>query len=242
MDKTRNVMKGSIKLFTLLAFIFVAQVSHAQRVKEERKVSSYNAVKVSTGIDVYIRQGNRQEVTVEVDEDDIDDLVTEVRGGELQIYFDNNSSFWNWRSRDAVVYVTVTDIKSIRSSSGSDVVGETVIVSDYLELDASSGADLKLQVKTRRLVAETSSGSDMEISGETDEFDGRSSSGSDLDARGLVARKAKVRASSGSDLAITVTEDIDAAASSGSDISYSGRPQYVNIDESSGGDVSRRNF
>ncbi len=230
------------KFLPLLVMAFVVHCASAQTIREERKVSTYDAISVSTGIDVYIRQGDRQQVTVEVDEDDIDDLMTEVRSGELKIYFEGNSSFWNWKDRDATVYVTVTDIKSIKSSSGSDVTGETIIVSDYLELESSSGADLKLQVRAKTLRAESSSGSDMELSGEADSFEGRSSSGSDLDARDLVARKAKVRASSGSDLAITVTEDIEADASSGSDISYSGRPQYVNIDESSGGDVSRRNF
>jgi hypothetical protein len=163
-------------------------------------------------------------------------------GGELKIYFENNNSFWSWKDRDATVYVTVTNVKSIKSSSGSDVTGETIIVSDYLEVESSSGADLKLQVRARTLRAESSSGSDMELSGEAEFFEGRSSSGSDLDAMDLVAKKAKVRASSGSDLAITVTDDIEADASSGSDISYSGRPQYVNIDESSGGDVRRRNY
>ncbi len=235
-------MKRLIQFLPLLVIILVAQGSQAQSVREERQVSSYDAVKVSTGIDVYIRQGNRQQVTVETDEDDLEDLMTEVRGGELSIYFDNNSSFWNWSDRSATVYVTVTDIKAITSSSGSDVMGETIIVSEDLQLESSSGADMKLQVKAKRLTAESSSGSEMELSGEADEFEGRSSSGSDLDARELTARKARVRASSGSDLAITVLDDIDADASSGSDISYSGRPQYVNIDESSGGDVSRRNY
>ncbi|MEQ8417663.1 MAG: head GIN domain-containing protein [Imperialibacter sp.] len=230
------------KFLPLLVLTLVVQQAFAQRVKEERKVSSYDAVSVSTGIDVYIRQGNRQEVTVEVDRDDLDDLMTEVRGGELKIYFENNNSFWSWKDREATVYVTVTNVKSIKSSSGSDVTGETIIVSDYLEVESSSGADLKLQVRARTLRAESSSGSDMELSGEAEYFEGRSSSGSDLDAMDLVAKKAKVRASSGSDLAITVTDDIEADASSGSDISYSGRPQYVNIDESSGGDVRRRNY
>lgn len=235
-------MNRLIRFLPLLVLALAAHTSFAQTVRQERNVSSYDAVSVSTGIEVYIRQGNRQEVTVEVDEDDLDDLMTEVRGGELKIYFESNTSFWNWKDRDAVVYVTVTDIKAIKSSSGSEVIGETIIVSDFLEVESSSGADLKLQVRARTLRAESSSGSNMELSGEADDFEGRSSSGSDLDAMDLVAKKATVRASSGSDLSITVTEDIDADASSGSDISYSGRPQYVNIDESSGGDVSRRNY
>jgi len=235
-------MKRLSQIVLLLAMMLVVQVSQAQSVREERKLSSYDAVKVSTGIDLYIRQGNKQQVTVEADEDDLEDLVTEVRGGELSIYFESNSSFWDWSNRSATVYVTVTDIKAITSSSGSDVMGETIIVAEDIQLESSSGANMKLQIKARRLTAESSSGSEMELSGEAEEFDGRSSSGSDLDARELTAKKATVRASSGSDLAISVVDEIDADASSGSDISYSGRPQYVNIDESSGGDVSRRNY
>lgn len=231
-----------IKIYPLLAFLLFAQVALAQVVREDRKVSSYDGVKVSTGIEVYIRQGSSQSVTVEADEDDIEDLMTEVKGGILNIYFENKSSFWNWDQRSGKVFVTVTEIKLITSSSGSDVIGETVLVSDYLEVESSSGSDLKLHVKVKTLKAESSSGSDMELSGEAEFFEASSSSGSDLEAIDLTARKAKLRASSGSDLSANVTEDIEADASSGSDITYSGRPQYVNIDESSGGDVSRRNF
>ncbi len=231
-----------IKIYPLLALLFLSQAVSAQVVREDRKVSSYDGVKVSTGIDVFIRQGSAQSVTVEADEDDIEDLRTEVKGGVLNIYFENKSSFWNWDQRSGKVYVTVTDIKLVKSSSGSEVIGETVLVSDYLEVESSSGSDLKLHVKVKTLKAESSSGSDMQLSGEVDYFEASSSSGSDLEAIDLTARKARLRASSGSDLSVSVTDDIEAHASSGSDITYSGRPQYVNIDESSGGDVSRRNF
>lgn len=231
-----------IRLFPLLAIFLVSHAAFSQTVREERRVSSYDGVKVSTGIDVFIRQGSAQSVTVEADEDYIEELRTEVRSGVLNIFFESNVSFWNWDRRSGKVYVTVTDIKLIESSSGSDVTGESVLVSDYLELESSSGSDLKLQVRAKTLKAEASSGSEMRLAGEADYFEASTSSGSDLDALGLTAKKARVRASSGSDLSITVLEDIDARASSGSDIIYSGRPQYVNIDESSGGDVSRRNF
>lgn len=240
-SKTQIIMK-LIRILPLLALLLIAHASLAQMVREERRVSSYDGVKVSTGVEVFIRQGGTQSVTVEADEDDIEDLITEVKGGTLSIFFENRSSFWNWDQRSATVYVTVTDIKLVRSSSGSDVTGESVLVSDYLEVESSSGSDLKLHVKAKTLKAESSSGSDMVLSGEADFFEASSSSGSDLEAIGLTARKARLRASSGSDLSATVTDDIEADASSGSDITYSGRPQYVNIDESSGGDVSRRNF
>ena len=50
----------------------------------------------------------------------------------------------------------------------------------------------------------------------------------------------KLRASSGSDITVKVSNELYAKASSGADIRYYGNPDIRDIDESSGGDVTQK--
>jgi len=86
----------------------------------------------------------------------------------------------------------------------------------------------------------SSSGSDARLSGRAKFFTASSSSGSDINARDLEAQVCKVNVSSGADATVTATDELHANASSGADVRYYGNPKVVDIDESSGGDVSGR--
>ncbi|MDO9040398.1 MAG: DUF2807 domain-containing protein, partial [Bacteroidota bacterium] len=56
----------------------------------------------------------------------------------------------------------------------------------------------------------------------------------------LQTRKCTASVSSGSDIRVYVTDELNANASSGGDIIYSGNPARKDINESSGGDVRGR--
>ncbi|WP_340111692.1 head GIN domain-containing protein [Maribellus mangrovi] len=207
---------------------------------ENRNLSGFNAIDVSTGIDLYISMGSSEAVKVVADDDVIDDLKTEVRNGTLHIYTKRNN-WLNWGdNKTRKVYVTVTKLEGIDASSGSDVESENTLDGEKLDISASSGSDIELDVHYKNLSLDTSSGSDAELRGKVKYLKLSASSGSDIDAAELESQYCKVSASSGSDISLTVTDELEANASSGADIVYHGNPQMRDIDESSGGDVRGR--
>ena len=237
--KTQKILKFTF----LLLLIGVTFTSHAKTVKgngnvtkEERKVASFDAIRASSGINVYLFQGSEEKVIVETDENLQECLVVEVVGTTLKCYIDcsiRNSTKLN-------VYVNFDNIRKIKATSGSDIYGETLIKADSLELDVDSGADIKVEVETIHLECDASSGSDLKVKGKTESFVGDASSGADIKAKELITKKAKADASSAGDIDITVTESIKADASSGGDVNYYGNPTKVYVEESSGGDVNHR--
>jgi hypothetical protein len=204
--------------------------------KVTRHVESFDGVKASAGIDVYLFQGDEEKVVVEADENLLDCIITEVKGSTLHCYIDCNIHF----STEMKVYVNYKMLNKINASSGSDVYGETVIKTGTLDIGVSSGADVKVDVDAEKIYCDVSSGSDATITGKASHFQGSASSGADIKAEGLKVATCDVSASSAGDIKITVSESIEANASSGGDITYYGKPEREHIDESSGGDVSRR--
>ena len=205
-------------------------------VSKERRLDSFSGVKVSSGIDVYLKQGNNESVTVEADENLHEYILTEVRNGVLNVY-----SEYNIRSAERKrVYVTMKDINSVRTTSAGDVIGESPVKSDKLELSASSAGDIKLEVNTKEIEIDISSSGDITLTGETDLLKADLSSAGDLNAYDLKSREAEISVSSAGDADIYVTERIIARASSAGNINYKGDPKYVDAHSSSAGGIHSR--
>lgn len=237
-----------MKTFTKILFLFmIAFASYGTVIAgssdetQLRKPGSFDAIKVSTGIDLYLTMGNTEELKVVADDDIIDDLKTEVEDGTLKIYMKRNNWF-NWGSghKTKKVYVTVKELGKLSASSGSDVESTNTLEGESLEVKCSSGSDLKLEVYYKNLSVDTSSGSDSKLRGKVKTLRVEASSGSDIDAGKLESSICYAKARSGSDVTINVSSELYADASSGSDINYYGSPAIIDIDKSSGGDVSRR--
>lgn len=221
-------------------FLFAFLASSASTKTENRKASGFTGIKVSSGIDLYLKMGDTEKVTIVADDDIIDDLVTVVENGVLKIYIKDQVLNWNWGlNKERKAYVTVKTIESLSASAGSDVVSEGVIAGENLKIDASSGSDLRMEVEVNSLELGTSSGSDATLSGQAKNFDADASSGSDIYADDLKTKICKVEVSSGSDARVQVSDELYAHASSGGDIKYSGNPTLKDIHESSGGDVHK---
>lgn len=237
-----TIKKLSVLLF-LSAFISSCGIDMFNRVdgnrnvvEQKRKIhDDFTKVKVSSGIDLYIRQGDRVSLTVEADENLHDIIITEVSNGRLKIYSEKNI----WRAKAKKVYLTVTDIEELKATSGSDAYSENTLKVKDFELSVSSGADANITVEADNITTSASSGADLRVSGKANSHNSRASSGSSIRAFALKSRNVTVKVSSGADINIHASESIDAKASSGGDIDYRGNPESVNKKTSSGGSVSK---
>ncbi len=237
----------TMKFITLLLFCsfliqsetLLATDTHSDR--QTRKITGFHGVSVSSGIDLYLTQKNSEEVSVEAESADLDKIITEVEGGILKIYIKEKSWFnMKWNSNPRKVYVSFISLDKIDASAGSDVVSQSLLKLDNLKLNVSSGSDAKLEIEANEIKVQSSSGSDISLKGKSEYMQADASSGSDINAGDFQVKKCNASVSSGSDIRINVTDELNANASSGGDITYSGNPSKKDINESSGGDVHGR--
>ena len=191
---------------------------NGQVVEESRTVTDeFTVVYASEGLDVFVTQGNDFSINVEADENIIELIGTDIRDGRLKVH-----AIENIGRATKNVYVTLPEVDALETSSGADLIAQNTITAEKIELEASSGSDLEVEVDASEVVAETSSGADIKVSGRTDMLYADASSGSDIKARGLLAKRCNADASSGADISVNVSESLVADASSGADISYTG--------------------
>jgi hypothetical protein len=203
-------------------------------VEETRDISGFTAVEVSTGIDVYLTQGDGFEVMVEADENLQDVILTELKGDRLVVRTDHV----NIRSaKSKKVHVTLPELSELKISSAGNCVGQTPFQCEDLRLSISSAGDLTLEVEADRIDLDISSSGDARISGSAAIFDASLSSAGDLNAFDLVAGVVDVSVSSAGDARVHATEEITMNASSAGNIYYRGDAKVVRSNSSSAGNI-----
>ena len=229
-----------VTLLFACSFSFLAAQSvtgSGEVVEQARSVGAFTAIEVSKGVDLFIRQGNSQQVVVKADDNLVDLVSTEVDGQTLRIRTRGNMR----RVTALDVYVTVTDLERIEASSGSDVKGESKLELERLALDMSSGSDLELDIEARELTCRLSGGSDADLSGEVSSLEVTATGGSDLQARDLlVTGRCILDVSSASDAFIRVEGELEVEASGASDVTVKGNPTVVRQRASGGSDIRTR--
>jgi hypothetical protein len=205
-------------------------------VTKERQAGSFSGIRVSTGIDVYLKQGDNQSITVEADENLHEYILTEIEGDVLVVYTEVNIR----DAEEKKVYVTMKEVKSVKASSAGDVIGQSPVKTDEIEIDASSAGDIKLEVYAKEIEVDISSSGDVTLKGETDVLEADLSSAGNLNAVELKVREAEVNVSSAGDADINVSEKLQARASSAGDVHYTGNPKYVDAHSSSAGSIHKR--
>lgn len=203
-------------------------------VDTDRTISNdFSTIKVSQGLDLYITQSTDVTLNVEADENLQDLIMTEVENNVLRIYTTENIR----RSTSKKIHLSITDISAIKATSGSDVYSTNTIDVDELELNTTSGAEIKLSVKTQSLDCRSTSGSEINLSGTTEMLIAAATSGSDINALELKAKNSNVKATSGADISVNTSNELIARATSGGDIKYFGNPEKIDKSDSSAGSV-----
>ena len=205
-------------------------------VSEDREAGSFDRLKVSSGIDVFITQGDMESIKVVADENILEYISTDIYDNTLTV----KTTAIIRKAKSKEVHLVYKKLSDIDISSAGDVEGTNLMKADELHLDLSSAGDLDLEVEASRITCNISSAGDARLSGKVDELDADLSSAGDLYAFDLFARKARVSASSAGNAGISASEEVDLNASSAGDIYYTGDPKTINVNRSSAGSIIKK--
>ncbi|MDP3352325.1 MAG: head GIN domain-containing protein [Flavobacteriaceae bacterium] len=237
-------MKSIIKFIVLLLVIIsttscvlTGTKGNSHVTSEERTPnSSFDGIKVSQGISLFLTQGNDEKIIVETDENLQDILITKVNNNNiLEVYFDENVR----KATTKNVYVTAKNINLLSTSSGASLTSEDVINSESVQLKSNSGSSIRVEIVSNDVTSTSSSGSSIKIIGKTKIFSAKSSSGATIRADRFEADEVEAKVSSGASIDVFATDVLVATASSGGSIDYEGTPKRLVKNTSSGGSVHK---
>ena len=205
--------------------------------EEVRKVASFSGIQVSSGINVSFTQEAQQKVVVDSDRPEF--VKTEVVGDILKIYVDNNNNR-NLKFKKLSVTVSAPELSKIAVNSGANFNTLNTVKSDYFQIAATSGANLKADLDTKgKVELSTTSGSNVRLNVNADELEMSATSGSSatlygkikettfdvssaatVNAQDLETQKSQINASSAANIKVNATENINVTGTSGASVRY----------------------
>ena len=228
-------MKNLLLITSIL--VITTWVARGQA-SETRNIGSFSGVKVTEGIDVYLKRGDKESVRVEVSGTSLNNVITEVSGSYLRVHMRDGNYKGNVQAK---VYVTYVKVDKLSASSAGSIFSEGTIQANDIEVSASSAGSIEITLDAGGVNASASSAGEIELQGKTRELDIEASSAGQIDAYDLEAEKVVAEAASAGSMKINVTKELVARASSGGNIRYHGNPDKFITDSSSGGSVKKSN-
>jgi hypothetical protein len=214
----RSFLLGSAAVLGLGPVGCVGTVQGSGRaVVESREVASFREVSVGGGARLVLTQTGRESLTVETDDNLLPLVETEVRNGRLSLGFRSGTSVST--ARGLRFELTARELSAIEASGGTRVEA-TGIDTPALRVDVSGGGQLRAEGRAAR----------QEVS---------ASGGGQYDGARLASAAARVDASGGGWAVVDVADELDASASGGGRIEYTGHPR-VRQETSGGGSVRQR--
>ena len=231
-------------LFFITAIMFSAEAQKQFVVDANAEMrslnGSFNKIKVSNAINLYLSQSSTESIAVSASEDKFKaGIKTVVENNVLKIYYDGERS-WSGRNRKMKVYVSFKNIDELQASGASDIIVAGTLEVQSLSLNLSGASDFKGDIKANTLSLNLSGASDVTISGTVKQLNIESSGASDVKGYELTADICNASVSGASDVNITVNKELTAHASGASSVNYKGDAVIKDMHSSGASSINKR--
>jgi hypothetical protein len=230
------MMKNSIKTL-FLALLLCTGVATTSMAQQERAVSNFNGVAINGSIKTIIHIGNQESLRFEGDQEAIDELITEVKGGVLIIRSKNKWGEWNrkFRNRPITAHITAKRITSLTMSGSGSIDVQGVITSNELAATVSGSGIIRASANVKSLNAVISGSGNLSLQGKAN--DANITIGGSGNFRGgeLKTITASTTISGSGSIYISADKKLNAVVSGSGNVNYTGSPEVEKTVVGSGG-------
>jgi hypothetical protein len=210
-------MKTIVALFGL---IVVSTLSVAQVTKKVIELPEFKGIYVNSNYTVYLKQTNKQEVSVEALTEIFTVTDIKVENGILMINVDRKPDTQNksiWAKIDDIkvnptmkLYVSVKNINELAVNGGGKIISENSIAATVLTLAVNGKGSMDLDIKGDILKAEVTGAGSLSLRGYGTNLDALVSGPGSINAFNCPLESAKIRVSGTGLCELNVTNNIEA--------------------------------
>jgi Putative auto-transporter adhesin, head GIN domain len=232
-----------------LVLLSVASFSFSQTTKKTLELPEFKSIYVNSNYTVYIKQTNKQEVTVETLPEIWELTTVKVENGVLMVNVERkpenpNKSVWSKiddiKIRPTMkVMVSVKNINELQVNGGGKIVSENSIASDYMNLSVSGSGGIELDVKGNNLKTEISGSGNVILKGYATTNDIVMSGSGSMNAFACELETAKLKISGSGTCELTVSATLDAIVLGSGSVKHKGNTKNVSKKVYGSGAVDR---
>lgn len=226
-----------LSTFAVITFLIFNSFLSPDMPKEDvRKLEAFSGIGISVHADVFYTPGNTHEITIEGDDRDVDELITEVEDGFLRIKYPNGK--WRIRRSKLTIHVTSRELEAVKMSGSGLFEADDPVASDEMDLAISGSGNIVFKKLEADEVGVKISGSGDVLldSGSADEMEMKISGSGKLKAETFEVNEFSASISGSGGARITAKEELEVRVSGSGSVYYHGDPR-VNSSSSGSGKV-----
>lgn len=205
-------------------------------VKRTLDLENFEGIVIQNSANVFLRQGESQEVEIEGQENIVRNLDTEVSGGVWRI----RNKRRVWRMQKININITIPEINYIKiAGSGSVKTLNNFENLNDIELRIGGSGNINIDIEAKDVQGRIGGSGSIILSGTARRIDFGVQGSGDISAENLKARFGKARIGGSGSISTHVTENLDARIGGSGNISYRGKPK-VNSSVSGSGSIRHR--
>ena len=226
-------------------FFFILMIScifsFSQSNDQIRDVGIFNAVLVKGSADiVYIPS---EKYTVVIRSQHSDDIITELKGNKLLIFFKKQKSLaWsemNSVGKKYVVYVYAPFLEEIESMGSGNVVIDGILKSDSLAIKIAGSGNFSGQLNVESLTLKSMGSGNFRLRGNVMNANISSSGSGNLQGFDLLIDKCTLSKSGSGNTQLSVVNSLLGSISGSGNMTYKGNPPIVSYASSGSGKVKK---
>lgn len=241
-------MKRTILFFA--AFLMVLSTANAQwwssekvkgngeMVTKERKVGSYDAVKLVGSMNVELMAGNEGNLKIEAESNLQEYILTEVKNGTLKISVEKDINLDP--TEEIKVSVPFRDLEAVSVTGSGDMWNSDPIKETNLEVQVTGSGDMMLDLEVQNLEGKITGSGDIKLKGKAQKFECSVTGSGDFNAFDLNAEDVEAKVAGSGDIMVRASKALKASVAGSGDIIYAGNPEKQDFKTYGSGSVSSK--
>lgn len=224
-------------LFTTAIIVLCSISSTAQTTKKTLELPEFKSIYVNSNYTVYLKQTNKQEVTVEALTEIFELSTFKVENGVLMINVERKPDNPNksiWAKIDDIklkpnmkLMVSMKNISELQVNGNGKIISENSIASDNLALSVAGNGSIDLDIKGNYLKTEVSGSGSIALKGYASMNDVVMSGSGNVNAFLCEIEKAKVKMSGSGACELNVTGNLEALVVGSGTLKHKGNTKEV---------------
>lgn len=238
-----------IRIVILAALVVVTHLAFAQTTKKTIELPEFKSIYVNSNYTVYLKQTNKQEVSVEAVTEIFTLTEIKVENGILMINVErkpDNASKSIWAKIDDIkvnptmkLYVSMKNINELQVNGGGKIISENSIAASNLLLAVNGNGSMDVDIKGETVKAEVSGSGSLSLRGYATTVDALVSGSGSLNGFNCPMESAKVKVTGPGLCELNVTNTIDAMVLGTGQIKHKGNTKTATKKVYGSGSIDR---
>ena len=198
--------------------------------------TGFKDIEVSSVMKVYLSQGDEYAIKIDAEDNILELMTVENKGGKLSIDFKDNIN--PSPTKDIAIYITAPEFHNLEASGASSFSSEGLLTCNEIILDLSGACKAQLQLAVSNTKIDASGASKIILSGVSEQLELEGSGSTELEAIDLKAQSVHLDISGAGNANVSVEKQLNVTISGAGKVRYNGTP-VISKDISGAGSVEQ---